>query len=262
MPVADPNDRNTPPGWTAALATAILTLGSDAFPQALRQLLDQLVASDGIIVTAYRGLERPQALYHDLPPDSALMATLTYESGPYLIDPFFLAVRNGVSPGAYRIGDVAPKGFHRSPYFETYYRRTLAVDELCLLLEPEGESWLTLSLGRGPEDRPFSGTERDRVRSQFPVLSALVHHHFGGGRITQMGEAGSSPASQEAEMLKGLSPRERDIIRLILDGRSTRGIAAMLGLAEGTVKVHRRHAYAKLDVATRGELFARVMKRV
>jgi len=38
-----------------------------------------------------------------------------------------------------------------------------------------------------------------------------------------------------------LSPRDNDILRELVDGKSNRGIAIALGLAEGTVKVYISH---------------------
>ena len=43
-----------------------------------------------------------------------------------------------------------------------------------------------------------------------------------------------------------LSPREREVLGLMAEGRSNAGIAAQLWLAEGTVEKHVRHILAKL----------------
>jgi DNA-binding CsgD family transcriptional regulator len=52
-----------------------------------------------------------------------------------------------------------------------------------------------------------------------------------------------------------LTPRERDIVSLILQGHPTVSIARHLGLARGTVKNHRRRLYRKLDITSERELF-------
>ena len=54
-----------------------------------------------------------------------------------------------------------------------------------------------------------------------------------------------------------LSPRERHIVGLILEGHPTAAIAEKLALARGTVKNHRRSIYTKLDITTERELFLR-----
>jgi FixJ family two-component response regulator len=52
----------------------------------------------------------------------------------------------------------------------------------------------------------------------------------------------------------GLSARERAILERIADGKLNKQIAAELGIAERTVKLHRAHALAKLGVGSPAEL--------
>ena len=48
-----------------------------------------------------------------------------------------------------------------------------------------------------------------------------------------------------------LSPRERDVIRLVLAGKTNAEIAAALGMAPGTVKGHLESIYSKYHVSNR-----------
>jgi len=54
-----------------------------------------------------------------------------------------------------------------------------------------------------------------------------------------------------------LSPAESRIVGALLEGKSPKEIANELVLTPSTVKCHISHAYAKIGVRTRGELFAR-----
>lgn len=58
--------------------------------------------------------------------------------------------------------------------------------------------------------------------------------------------------------LDQLSPAERRVFELALDGRSTAGIAEALVLSEATVRSHLTRIYAKLQVHGRLDLLARV----
>ncbi|MBX3467981.1 MAG: helix-turn-helix domain-containing protein [Planctomycetes bacterium] len=51
----------------------------------------------------------------------------------------------------------------------------------------------------------------------------------------------------------GITPREREVLALSLQGRSPREIAADLGISWHTVRTHMKHAYRALGVSSRAE---------
>lgn len=51
-----------------------------------------------------------------------------------------------------------------------------------------------------------------------------------------------------------LTPREREVLQLLAEGRSTKEIATRLHLSASTVDTHRRHIMEKLDLHTVAEL--------
>ena len=80
------------------------------------------------------------------------------------------------------------------------------------------------------------------------------------GRIYVIEDRGLAPARLSPEeaverMNAGLTPRERQIVALVLAGHGSEGIARKLGISRGTVKNHRRRLYDKLDITTERELF-------
>lgn len=115
------------------------------------------------------------------------------------------------------------------------------------------EEWLVLSLARGLQSARFSRQDAARLAASFPLVAAASLKHWDSGAANTMPGLDDRLASFAAGRL---SPRERDIVYMILNGRSTRAIAQATGIAEGTVKVHRRHAYAKLSIASQAELFS------
>ena len=64
---------------------------------------------------------------------------------------------------------------------------------------------------------------------------------------------------QSAQGMEQLSPREREVIMLLLGGRTEKEAAESLGLSPGTVRTHVVHAYEKLGVKRRSELSARLL---
>ncbi len=59
--------------------------------------------------------------------------------------------------------------------------------------------------------------------------------------------------------LKELSPREREVLALMAEGRSNAGIAHQLWVTEGTVEKHVRSIFMKLQLPETGEDHRRVL---
>ncbi|MEJ7902181.1 MAG: LuxR C-terminal-related transcriptional regulator, partial [Thermomicrobiales bacterium] len=62
---------------------------------------------------------------------------------------------------------------------------------------------------------------------------------------------GASSGSSEAILTPGLSPREMDVLRQLVDGQSNRAIGETLSISERTVEAHVQHILAKLEVDSR-----------
>lgn len=65
---------------------------------------------------------------------------------------------------------------------------------------------------------------------------------------------GSSSKSLGLSGAQALSPREREVLQLIAEGNSTKGIAERLQIAATTVETHRRQIMDKLNLRTIAEL--------
>lgn len=58
----------------------------------------------------------------------------------------------------------------------------------------------------------------------------------------------------------GLTEREREILQLLVDGRSQKQIATILALSPHTVDTHMRNIYSKLHVHSRGAAVAKALQ--
>jgi DNA-binding CsgD family transcriptional regulator len=151
-------------------------------------------------------------------------------------------------------------------YFNVFLRLTGMADDLAILLPAGDGSSIGLVYERHIAFRP---REVATMRALFPVIESLheVHRRFdsalprrGPGRAQPPGSApGSMPlgfkASLGAFLRDQLTPRERDIVHLILAGYPSSKIAERLKLSRNTIKNHRKRMYAKLDITTERELF-------
>lgn len=59
----------------------------------------------------------------------------------------------------------------------------------------------------------------------------------------------------------GLSPRQAEVLQLMAKGRSNRDIAQLLGLTEGTVKIHATAIYKALGVNSRTQALVAVSRK-
>lgn len=89
-----------------------------------------------------------------------------------------------------------------------------------------------------------------------------VFHAVANGRnltSQQLPEEGCN-AGSVAELRETLTPRELQIIKLIVEGSSNREVAGSLFISEHTVRKHREHINQKLDVHSPASLAAFAIK--
>jgi DNA-binding NarL/FixJ family response regulator len=74
------------------------------------------------------------------------------------------------------------------------------------------------------------------------------------------GQAGTAAAAANVAVEASMTPREREVLHLLMDGRSNRDIAGALGIDEVTVKAHLGRMLRKTRSANRVELTLRAME--
>ena len=68
------------------------------------------------------------------------------------------------------------------------------------------------------------------------------------------------PAPRGANLAR-VHRRERDVLRLLADGKDDRQIASELDISLNTVRTHLRNIFQKLHVSSRAEAIVLVLKR-
>ena len=105
----------------------------------------------------------------------------------------------------------------------------------------------------------------DLLQALAPVIAGLCSRQWADlvhpiGNTRTRDAAPRDPSQVEAAYrqfgAEHLSERERQIVSLILQGHSTGSVAHLLDISPGTVKVHRKNIYRKLNLSTQAELFA------
>lgn len=68
------------------------------------------------------------------------------------------------------------------------------------------------------------------------------------------------PPEARSARTASLSPREREIARLVAAGHTNKTIAAVLDISSWTVSTHLRRIFAKLGVSSRAAMVARLLE--
>lgn len=242
--------------WQTALAASIRALGEPDFPRHLIAALGHLVRIDCSLVLVFRGDAQPLLLFDDTAHAWRANTVSEYLRAAYLLDPFWIAACNGIDSGVYRLADLAPDGFTEGEYYSAYYARGHVEDEICLLERIDDETTIVLSLERREGGGTFS--KPDLAESELVVRALLAAHWRVTRRNVRDFPSAVTASVRRAYLEFGtslLSPRECEVVRLLLEGHSTRSLAVRLGISPGTAKVHRERIYSKLGISQHAELF-------
>lgn len=250
------NDLELTPDDIDRLTGAVQDIGTAAFPKRFCQFCAGLAGADAVYLSAFFDNARPAELYSTHNDAETIAALTLYLDVAFVLDPFYQLFQAKTGDRVDGLNDVAPDDFRRSEYYAKFFRAMKLGDECGVLLHLTDEAALFLSLGVMKAGR----TRVTRLRAFLPVISALARrhwtiltpeHHDGTGRL-----AAQLERAFEAFGSSVLSPREGEITRMILRGHSSKAIAITFDNSPETIKVHRKRIYAKLKVASQGELLS------
>ncbi|MBT5889891.1 MAG: helix-turn-helix transcriptional regulator [Halieaceae bacterium] len=243
--------------FSHVVTDAVSHLNEPGFAEALSVGIQQWVGADDTALIRYQDTGAPTIEY-TLPLKRRGKTTLDrYVTGPFLLDPFYRAATIDGQFGVFQLNELAPTGFKESEYYRTWYRDCGFQDE-CGLLIKLTDGVVNLAFGMTEGSRLFSKRQINLLEAIFPVVEALTRRHW---------HSAASPASDQFGLRQRLhvalsafgasvlTRREREVIELVLLGNSTRLIAEKLQISTETIKLHRKHAYAKLDISSQAELF-------
>lgn len=227
--------------------------------QAFVDLMRSVIAFDFCVVFAYRGAERPIDLFSTFDAEDYEIFVSMYQDGPYLLDPFYSAA-SLPRPGVWRMRALAPDRFFASEYYRSYYVKTRLAEEVGFFVQPGDDVTIVLSLMRREGSGVFRDAEYGLMRKAEPLVAAFVGKVWNGlgARFDHSNQVLRSDRKPQAKarISDRLTQREAAIIELVLQGHSSESIGLRLGVATGTVKVHRRNIYRKLGISSQAQLMS------
>jgi len=136
-------------------------------------------------------------------------------------------------------------------------RKVLPDCEILILTIHESEEVIREVLAAGARGYVLkSDAGRDLVaavgalRRHKPFLTTRVAELMLGGYLERGDGAQSVPAKRSGR----LTPREREFLQLLAEGRSNKQIAAVMGVSTKTAETHRKNIMRKLDLHSVGQL--------
>jgi len=253
------------------IADLIARVGQDSFPLALDGLMETCCPFDLSAIAAYPPEGNPALLYNGFRGHGSPRALELYLRGTYLLDSVYQACVDRRPEGLYRLRDLAPDEFFISDYNNSHLvHPCISLNSGALAEELVYLAYLTdgiiaaYSVMRQNGNVEFSDEEFGALRALAPIVCSAISRNWAGLVISQPPQ-GLAVWSRRGELMEQgfesfaadkLSPRERMIVRLVLKGHSTLSISSTLGIAEGTVKNHRKNIYAKLRISGQSELFS------
>ena len=240
------------------LANAIAATGTDGHVDALIDLIGADVPHDFVTVTRYSVSQTPEFVKHRGFSDEMVGR---YLATFHAFDPFHAAWRQDRRLGILPLKRFADDAAKRGRYIAEFLAQSKICDEVGILLADGGDWCLGIFLDRST--RAFRDSEVALLTERLPVFAALHALDLrsrapGFSRSPVPVVQAALPHRQPgipAGLWPDLSPRERELVSLVLAGHPTATIAQRLGITTGTVKNHRRRIHDKLDITTERELF-------
>ncbi len=251
----------------AALAGAIGEIGGCGFAATVVDTVRACVQCDSALAMYYAAERPPTVLFDAFDHGLRRNDLRNYLDGAYLLDPFFALAQRSRRAGQHRLGDIVTADFAASPYFRRYYKHSRVADEVNFLVPLGAGVTLAISLERAADQPAFSAAELRRLQVLVPVIDALARADWPMRRVSVEPADGErlhagARARLDAFGAQQLTPREREVVQLLLRGYGAQEAGAALRVATETVRVHRRNIYRKLEVSSLAELFSLALEQV
>jgi DNA-binding NarL/FixJ family response regulator len=95
----------------------------------------------------------------------------------------------------------------------------------------------------------------DADRVLLAAVDALRQHKpYFSTRVASPRDSGDSPTEPSRPSRSRLTPREREILQLLAEGKSNKEVASLLGISVNTAEAHRANIMLKLDLHSVTEL--------
>jgi DNA-binding CsgD family transcriptional regulator len=244
-----------------ALARMTSAIGTADWFDAVLDLLGTVCAVDSGGAMVYHREQRPRRILHRFDPAERALPEDAYLSGPYVLDPHYQLFAAGGPNGAHRLTDIAPDDFFQSEYYRVFYSQIGLSDSIELLWRIDADSALNLFIERSIRHPKFQDADMVAINTLLPVIFAAAGRHHELTVAASRREGDNQTHRQVQSTIENfasslLTQRERQVLFYLISGYSSALTAQRLSTTEGTIKIHRKNIYRKLDIGSQAELFS------
>lgn len=236
-------------------------IGSADWFDAVLNLLGTVCVIDSGGAMVYHRDQRPRRILHRFNPSERALPEDAYLSGPYVLDPHYQLFAAGAPNGVHRLADIAPDDFFQSAYYRVFYSQIGLSDSIELLWRIDDNSALNIFIERSIRNAKFQDADMVAFGIVLPIIfaSAAKHHELTAAasrrdtdKLTHR-KVQSTIGNFTSSLL---TQRERQVLFYMISGYSSALTAQRLATSEGTIKIHRKNIYRKLDIGSQAELFS------
>lgn len=246
-----------PRGISAGLARAVDGLGGGSFHRLLLDALTPLLPWSYRYVFVYRRDGPPLIPYFEGIDRSWIDR---YLAGYFRFDPFYRLCLSSSPEGVLLLRDHMPPGGSGFRY-DAFLHDIDVIDDVVLMLPDGAGATVALTWDRSGERFPAEALDALREASPLALALQRAHRERTGAQAVPLATAAAPPGPLSFEetvagfLPEALTPRERDIVRLALNGFDNAAIARRLGIGDQVVRNRKRGIYDKLDITSERELF-------
>lgn len=228
--------------WSSGIASAVNATLPEEISAYFTAGARDLVASDQVYIGLYLRDSASITIY-ERDPDHW---NRNYDTRKYRQDPFFRLFAGSRQDFLLPLSALDKGDFHTSAYYRDFYEPSGSFDEITGVFnfDRNAAGFVTYLRRRGA--RPFGAAELATVEATADATRLVLERLW-----RQWRPPGENPLS-----LAALSPRERQIALLLIDGGCAKSISRDLAITPGTVRNHIKTVYRKLGLHSQVELMA------
>ncbi|OYQ23863.1 helix-turn-helix transcriptional regulator [Pseudomonas mandelii] len=250
--------------WHGDLRQAFAHIDEPDALSFLASAFGHLVSIESVMISLEHKDRPPQLLYQRGIPEKYRESIIDrYFSGGYLLDPFCLAVEQGLAEGFYHLEDIAPDNFFDSEYYKTYYLKAGSSEDSFYIVDTGHDTQVSVSLFQGFGGESLRLEQLNLLRAVEPLVREFISEFSRRGlQLSAVNEGVRDDLKQRVQSAFEnfgcdlLTEREREVAHMVLRGHSVKSTASQMSISPETVRMHRKNLYLKLNIGSQSELFA------